>query len=140
MSAIYLDATPFCYAALYEGERADGAAALLREIVDGERAGLTSTHAIAEGLSRLERTADGGFARTQFARVLDFPNLTVAPVEARHTVRAIRVGDRHPQLSAANALHVAVMAERGVSAIASASEALEDVPDVDRHPLADFSE
>ena len=139
MSAIYLDATPFCYAALYEGERAAGASALLRDVVEGERAGITSTHAIEEGIARLERSVDGDFARSQFGRVLDFPNLTVAGVEARDSVRALRVGDRHPQLSAGNALHVAVMAERGLSGIASASQAFEDVSSVDRHPLSDFS-
>lgn len=78
----YLDSNVFAYAALYEGEKADGARRLLREVVEGSREAATASLTLDEVTYVLEREETREGALRQAERVLGFANLRVVSVGA----------------------------------------------------------
>jgi predicted nucleic acid-binding protein len=103
-----LDSNVFVYAALYEGEKADGARRLLRDVVGGEREAATASLTLDEVTYILGREETRESALRQAERVLGFANLRVVSVgteEARDALGAMRDNDA---LSPRDAFHLAV--------------------------------
>lgn len=135
----YLDANAFIYPALYDGQKADGAATLLREIVAGEAGGATATLAIDEVVHVIERAVDRETAIAQGRRLLELPNLRILDVEGMQTLQALTAMESHAVLSPRDAIHYAVMTDHGIHAIASDDRDFDELPEVDRHPLESFT-
>lgn len=103
----YLDSNVFVYAALYEGEKSDGARRLLREIVEGNREAATASLTLDEVTYVLEREETREGALRQAERVLGFANLRVVSVGAEEARDALGVMRDNEALSPRDAFHLA---------------------------------
>ena len=135
----YLDANAFIYPALYDGQKSDGATALLRKILDGDESAATATLTVDEVVWILSREADRSIAIEQGRRILEMPNLRILDVEAEHALRALSTLDSYVSLTPRDAFHLAVMGAHGIHAIASDDRDFEEISEVDRHPLESFA-
>ena len=135
----YLDANAFVYAALYDGEKAAGATALLESILDGDVGGATAALTVDEVVYVLGREVDRETAIAQGRRILELPNLRILDVEGVHLVAALNAMEESPALSPRDAIHYAAMSSHGIHSIVTDDADFERVPDVERHPLESFA-
>jgi len=103
----YLDSNVFVYAALYEGDKADGARRLLRETVEGDREAVTASLTLDEVTYILAREETRESALRQAERVLGFANLRVVSVGAEVARDALGAMREHEGLSPRDAFHLA---------------------------------
>lgn len=135
----YLDANAFIYPALYDGEKAAGGKTLLQSVVAGEVGGATAALTIDEVVYILAREEDRETAIAQGRRLLEMPNLRILDVEGVHLLQALAAMETHAGLSPRDAIHYAVMTDRGIFAVVSDDEDFDDLSDVERQPLESFA-
>ena len=135
----YLDANAFIYPALYEGPKADGAGTLLRAIVAGEVGGATAALTIDEVVYAIASQDNRETAIEQGKRLLELPNVRILDVEGQHLLQALTAMEKHATFSPRDAIHYAVMVDRGIFSVASDDRDFDTIPDVERHPLESFS-
>lgn len=134
----YLDANVFVYPALYEGEKARGAEALLESVVAGDERAATASPTLDEVVCVLSRHTSRETAIEQGRRILEFPNLRVLGVDAQHTLRALRHMEETDALKPRDAIHLAAMDDHDVHAIVSDDDDFEHVEGVERVELTTF--
>ena len=103
----YLDSNVFVYAALYDGDKSDGARQLLREIVKGEREAATASLTLDEVTYVLGREETRARALRQAERILGFANLHVVSVGAEEARDALGAMREYDGLSPRDAFHLA---------------------------------
>ena len=135
-----LDANSFIFPALYDGEKAAGARSLLTAIVAGDIGGATAALTIDEVVYILSRETTRESAIRQGRRLLELPNLRILDVEAHHLLRALSEMEQHRGISPRDAIHYAVMIDRGIFSIVSDDSDFDGLPDVDRLPLELFDD
>lgn len=108
----YLDANAFIYRTLYDGEKVAGA-----RTRGGPR--------------------DGDRPGTAFARAPEPPH---SRRRRSHLLQAITAMDTYDGISPRDAIHYAVMTDRGIFAIASDDRDFDGLTDVERQPLESFGD
>lgn len=132
----YLDANVFLFAVLDEGDRGDSARGLLRSVVEGEARAATSALTIDEVVWILQGEGPREVAIQECQRLIGLPNLEMLDVTAEDALDALSRMEEDQGLGPRDAIHAAVAANHGIYTIVSDDPDLDQLPDVDREPLA----
>jgi predicted nucleic acid-binding protein len=131
----YLDSNAFIYPALYEGPKADTAAALLRSITAGKRRAATASLTIDEVVWIISQEASRSVAIEQGRRLCALPNLQIVDVRATEMLGMLDHLDDNDHLRPRDGLHLAAMDRAGCSTIVSDDDDFDTVGGVTRRAL-----
>jgi len=115
---IYLDANFFIFALLDQTRKGEKARALLKDIITGKNAAVTSALALDEVLWVLRRNDKKHLMRRTIEDIYATPNLEVREVGALIPLQALSLLEEF-SLKPRDAFHVAVMEQLRVTIIAS---------------------
>jgi predicted nucleic acid-binding protein len=118
MTRLFLDANVFLYAIGGEGPHRESCRAVLEAVGRGGLAGVTNSEVLQEILHVRARRISMKDA-TQAARSAAGIVAEVLPVTAQDVLSACSLLDSHPNLSARDALHVAVMQNSRIGLLVS---------------------
>lgn len=135
---LYLDSNVFIYPALYEGEKADQAAELLKDIVAGEERAATASLTIDEVVWILSKEASREEALKEGERLLMLPNLRILEVSGETIATALGHMQKHRKLSPRDAIHLATATDHGIYTIITDDTDFEDTDVVESRGLLDI--
>lgn len=134
MTAVFLDANVFFYAAGAEHPLRTPAQEVIQKVAAGELAATTSAEVLQEILFVMQRRgqAELGFQLTRNT-VLLFPDLL--SVTRNDMLIACDLLERYPQIRTRDAVHAATMLNNGLDSIVSADGHFDDIEGIRRIPL-----
>lgn len=135
---LYLDSNVFIYPALYEGEKAEGAADLLKNIVAGEEKAATASLTIDEVAWILTKNESREAALKESERLLMLPNLQILDVSGETMASALGHMRKHQSLSPRDAIHLATATDHGIYTIATDDRDFDEVDTVERRDLTEL--
>lgn len=131
MGKVFLDANVFLYAIGADGPHREPCRQVLMAVGRGELDAVTSSEVLQEVLhvrSRRVDLKDGLQAVRTAASIVS----EVLPVSGEDVLAACRLLERHGQMTARDALHVAVMKASHIHALISVDKGLDAIKDIRR--------
>lgn len=131
MAKVFLDANIFLYAVGADGPHKEPCRKVLLAIGKGTLDAVTSSEVLQEVLhvrSRRVDLKDG----VQAARAAAAIVAEVLPVTGEDVLSACRLIERHPQLTARDAIHVAVMKASHIQTLISVDKDFDSLKDIKR--------
>ena len=134
MTAVFLDANVFFYAAGAEHPFREPARQVIEKVSSGDLAATTSTEILQEILFVMHRRGQVDLG-LQLVRntVLLFPDLLA--VTRNDMLIACDLLERYPQIRARDAVHAATMINNGLDSIISADQHFDDIQEIKRLPI-----
>lgn len=131
MARVFLDTNIFLYAIGADSPHKKACRSVLMAVGKGEINGVTSSEVLQEVLHVRSRRVDlkDGIQATRAAAAMVAEVLTVT---GEDVLAACRVLERHPQIAARDALHVAVMKASDIHTLISVDKDFDAVKDIKR--------
>jgi predicted nucleic acid-binding protein len=134
MTAVFLDANVFFYAAGAEHPLRGPAQQVIQKVSQGELSATTNTEILQEILYVMQRRRQAtlGFELVRNTFLL-FPDLLA--VTRNDMLIACDLLERYPQIRTRDAVHAATMLNNGLDSIVSADHHFDDIKEIRRIPL-----